>query len=1171
MLLLCMCGIVLAQGVGQSVLQSSSVTSRRAFVHPGGVHTLEDLERIKEKVLMGESPWIDGWNLMIQDPKAQYTYKAAPAESVAGPSGRRQRAARDGVAAYYNILRWYVTGDERHAQCAVDILNDWSAAVNDVITGELFQLPANIFVEVAEVVRVYPGWKEEDIERFKRMCKDYFYPACRDFLGECGSWSGWDGPANTCNMAIGIFCDDERIYNEAVEYYKSGAGGGCLTQMVNPVTFQVNEMGRDIPHAEIGPGSAAELCQMAWSQGDDLFGLEDNLLLKGFEYLCRFNLEHTYDRWEWDTEADCAGRYFYYPATCWRRSSGRSFVISNMPANEIIYNHYVVRKGLEAPYTAAMINTRGLTSCSWEAPGYVAFTYTLDADKSPFLTHELPAAPVLNATAGLREVVLSWTPHEGDVVNGAVIERALSADGPFEEVGRWEFNTTPFYADTTVTGGTTYFYRVAMVNKAGVGTRSEVVEATPHSGRPLPDEWQLTNFGNEACGNAWYDAVNGHTFAIRGTGTSFGAREDNVTYVYTPVRGNSTLVVRFFDSVNSDDRSERAGIMMREGLGGDARMASVGLADAGFRYVWFAPRTAVGQSASWIPGNTHTWLEVWFKLTREGDLFTAYQSLDGQTWFKIGEQTVAMSDDYYAGIYAASSTAIQVFADHVTVEDECHRPLPAVEGLQADAVNSSRVVLSWTPLEEADYYVVGRSFSPDGPFEIVDAYCLDTSYADTGLAPETECYYEVYAVGMAGMGETSRIAATTPALSLPASPQSLTVWPGGSRAFLRWKGVDEAVSYAVYRSQLPDGGFELLADVTETDYADNGLNIGTTYYYKVVARNALGESDGSEVAAYEAGGAEELRLLPSATVIGTPGSWDGAGNTCDKAMDGNVGTYFDSDVETGAYVGLDLGRNCRAVLSSVGYAPRNSYAHRLYDGCFQLSDDADFAHPVTVWRIDTYDADYGLVTHQEVDVRRPYRYLRYLSAGQGSWGNIAEAVFWGYPVELQNQTIDFAPLPGVSLDMGSLELQATASSGLPVEFTSSDPSIAYVSGNRVYLLAAGTCEIYADQPGDAVYGTAERVSQALVVDPTAVRDVRAASAHWSFSYGPGPDCLTLRSEGEPRPFRYEVFSSQGMHVTGGASGGDGPLVVSMSGWPCGVYLLRLSDGVRVDTHKLVRR
>lgn len=151
-----------------------SVFSQRTFVHPGGVHNRADLDRIKEKVLAKESPWIEGWNLMIEDSKAQYTYKAAPAESVSGPSGRRQRAARDGVAAYYNFLRWYVTGDERHAECAVNILNDWSAAVNGVITGELYQLPASIMVQVAEVVRAYPGWKADDIERFKKCARSIF-------------------------------------------------------------------------------------------------------------------------------------------------------------------------------------------------------------------------------------------------------------------------------------------------------------------------------------------------------------------------------------------------------------------------------------------------------------------------------------------------------------------------------------------------------------------------------------------------------------------------------------------------------------------------------------------------------------------------------------------------------------------------------------------------------------------------------------------------------------------------------------------------------------------------------------------------------------------------------------------------------------------------------------
>ena len=118
-------------------------------------------------------------------------------------------------------------------------------------------------------------------------------------------------------------------------------------------------------------------------------------------------------------------------------------------------------------------------------------------------------------------------------------------------------------------------------------------------------------------------------------------------------------------------------------------MASVGLADTGFRYVWFAPRAVAGKNAAWIPGNTHTWLEVWFKLTREGDIFTAYQSLDGQTWYKVGSQAVDMADDYYAGMYVASGTSMQASFDHLTLTDELHPALPQVKGLKAEALNST--------------------------------------------------------------------------------------------------------------------------------------------------------------------------------------------------------------------------------------------------------------------------------------------------------------------------------------------------------------------------------------------------------------------------------------------------------------------------------------------------
>jgi hypothetical protein len=42
----------------------------------------------------------------------------------------------------------------------------------------------------------------------------------------------------------------------------------------------------------------------------------------------------------------------------------------------------------------------------------------------------------------------------------------------------------------------------------------------------------------------------------------------------------------------------------------------------------------------------------------------------------------------------------------------------------------------------------------------------------------------------------------------------------------------------------------------------------------------------------------------SGGAFGTPGSWYDLGNTFDKALDGNLDTFFDAPISTGAYVGI---------------------------------------------------------------------------------------------------------------------------------------------------------------------------------------------------------------------------------------------------------------------------
>jgi hypothetical protein len=81
----------------------------------------------------------------------------------------------------------------------------------------------------------------------------------------------------------------------------------------------------------------------------------------------------------------------------------------------------------------------------------------------------------------------------------------------------------------------------------------------------------------------------------------------------------------------------------------------------------------------------------------------------------------------------------------------------------------------------------------------------------------------------------------------------------------------------------------------------------------------------------------------------------------------------------------------------------------------------------------------------------------------------------------ENQTISFGYLAPQNLSSGSVELKATASSGLPVSFTVNDNSIARIEGSRVALLLPGTVSVTASQPGNDRFNEAPSVTRTLTI------------------------------------------------------------------------------------------
>lgn len=630
-------------------------TFSQTFVHPGGLHTIDDLNRMKEKVADNVHPWIEGWNELIQDPLAQNTFVATPRENM----GRsRQEASKDAHAAYLNAIRWYVSGDESYADCAIRILNAWSSAINQIPSGGEFVGLGGIaiaeFAMAAEVMRINSRWQLSDFSRFKNMMIDYLYPVCYDFLtnhnGRCIQyyWANWDACNIMALIAIGVLCDNIDIFNEGIEYFKHGGGSGSIK---NAVPFihdgnlgQWQEAGRDQSHGFLGVGFLATACQIAWNQNIDLFSYDNNRLLAGAEYVAKYNLGEDVP---FSTYNNCQVVNHDWPAL-----NGRG-IFHDRPVYEMIYNHYVVRKGLSAPYSQKMAEIMRPEKGSKDHFGYGTLTFTLEP--SDFPKNPVPSAPPhIKAVAGTGKVIIEWKPSPDLTMRGYNLQRSTTANGPYETIACRDMRTTTRYIDTDVVNGTTYYYRVAGFNQAGIGAYSVVSKAAiPLKTGEVPFIWNKADIGAHNIGDATYANVSGGSFVVKGYGTRIGGTDDNVTFLYRQTTGNDTITIRITDVSNMG--KSKVGLMVRESLDTNAKTVAMTL---GGRFARMGYRVTTGGMMDNILGNAYTWLPAWFRIARCGNTFTALESSNGTVWFEVGSVTVDMMNSYYSGLVISSGSAI---------------------------------------------------------------------------------------------------------------------------------------------------------------------------------------------------------------------------------------------------------------------------------------------------------------------------------------------------------------------------------------------------------------------------------------------------------------------------------------------------------------------------------
>lgn len=334
------------------------INASKIFVHPGGLHTQADFDRIKAKVDAGAEPWLSGWNKLINNSHSKLTYTPNPVVKLIRGGGSAEEplpdnystAMNDAAAAYQTAIRWKITGDVAYAEKSIQILNAWASTCTVISGNSNAALGAGIygyqFANAAEIMRSYSGWAPADFEKYKTWMKTVFLPVSVRFLdkhnGTCFShyWSNWDLCSLLNVMSIGVLTDDVALYNSAITYLNSGVGNGQLLKTIwydhKDGTAQLQESGRDQGHCLLSVGFLADIAQIAWSQGDDVYGYNDNAILKGAEYAAKYNF--TTLSIPFQTYSTCEGETHVANS-----ETARGGV---RPIWTGLYNHYVKLKGL---------------------------------------------------------------------------------------------------------------------------------------------------------------------------------------------------------------------------------------------------------------------------------------------------------------------------------------------------------------------------------------------------------------------------------------------------------------------------------------------------------------------------------------------------------------------------------------------------------------------------------------------------------------------------------------------------------------------------------------------------------------------------------------------------------------------------------------------------------
>jgi len=374
--------------------EPAGTVTAQPFVHPGILLSSADLDHIRASARDHRMPEWGSFQLLRDNPLSSAEYKMKGPFSTISRDGEyaytKPAFEADFSAAWLNALMWVATGDSAHAQRALAILQAYADSLRTIPPTNDAPLLAGLegmkVVNVMEILRyTYKKIPKATAKNINRMIVSVFLPVCKKFYDTPAYTNGNWGPIVTKTyMSAAIYFDDRAMYKKAVDFYLNAHDNGTIRNYISGETGQIQESGRDQGHSQLGLGALATVCQIAYNQGDDLYSALGNRLIKGFEYVARYNLGH--DDVPFTTWKDITGKYSDW--TVISPKSRGNFI----PVYEMVYNHYVRLKGLSMPYTAQVLERLRPEGYDRDQPGFGTLLYYGTGQPSPSAGQSTPSS-----------------------------------------------------------------------------------------------------------------------------------------------------------------------------------------------------------------------------------------------------------------------------------------------------------------------------------------------------------------------------------------------------------------------------------------------------------------------------------------------------------------------------------------------------------------------------------------------------------------------------------------------------------------------------------------------------------------------------------------------------------------------------------------------------------